>query len=58
MSQENVERWRAQIEAVWAGTSEFDPEVTISKMAELGTRKWNWMPPRLLRWTSAGSTGE
>ena len=35
MSQENVERWRAQIDAVWASTSKFDPEATISKMAEL-----------------------
>ena len=36
MSQENVEMWRASIEASFrAGTSEFDPEATISKMAEL-----------------------
>jgi SnoaL-like protein len=38
MSQENVELWRASIEAEFsfrAGASEFDPEVTISKMAEL-----------------------
>jgi hypothetical protein len=34
MSQENVERWRGQIEAVWAA-AEFDPEATISDMAEL-----------------------
>jgi hypothetical protein len=35
MSQENVERWRTRTEAVLAGTSEFDPEATISKLAEL-----------------------
>jgi ketosteroid isomerase-like protein len=35
MSQENIQRWRAQIEAVWADTSKFDPEATISEMAEL-----------------------
>jgi hypothetical protein len=35
MSQENIQRWRAQIEAVWGDTSTFDPEATISKMAEL-----------------------
>src|SRR5687767_14221287 len=38
MSKENVELWRASIEAEFsfrAGTSEFDPEATISKMAEL-----------------------
>ena len=34
MSQGNVERWRWQIEAVWAA-AEFDPEATISNMAEL-----------------------
>ena len=36
MSQENVELWRASIEFSFrADTSEFDPEATISKMAEL-----------------------
>ena len=38
MSKENVELWRASIEAEFAfraGASEFDPEATISKMAEL-----------------------
>jgi hypothetical protein len=34
MSRENVERWRARIEAIWAGRGEFDPEATISAMAE------------------------
>jgi SnoaL-like protein len=35
MSQENVELWRGSIEAFLAGASEFDPEATISRMAEL-----------------------
>src|SRR5688572_4383826 len=38
MSKESMELWRASIEAEFsfrAGASEFDPEATISKMAEL-----------------------
>jgi hypothetical protein len=38
MSRENVELWRASIEAEFsfrADSGEFDPEATISKMAEL-----------------------
>jgi hypothetical protein len=36
MSQENVERWRAQVEQLRADTSaQFDQEAAISKMAEL-----------------------
>ena len=34
MSQENFEVYRAYIEDILAGTSELDPEATISKMAE------------------------
>ena len=34
MSQENVELFRAQTEDIWSGASEFDPEATISKLAE------------------------
>ena len=62
MSQENVELWRASIEAEFsfrAGTSEFDPEATISKMAEL------WDPEMELDVSAfegpdigGGSTGE
>ena len=36
MSQENVELFRAiRLEDIWSGASEFDPEATISKLAEL-----------------------
>ena len=36
MSQENVEVWRAQIEALRTGASgQFDQEAVISKMAEI-----------------------
>ncbi len=36
MSEENVKRWRAQVEELRAGTSaQFDQEAAISKMAEV-----------------------
>jgi hypothetical protein len=44
MSQETVEMWRASIEDVRAviGSGEFDPEATISKLAELYDPKIEW----------------
>ena len=33
-------------------------EAMLTKMSSSATRKSNWMPPRHLCWTSAGSTGE
>ena len=34
MSQENVERWRAQIEVIRAGTSEIDREAMLTNMSQ------------------------
>ena len=42
MSRENVELWRASIEDFRAGTSEFDREDTLTKMAELWDPEIEW----------------
>ena len=42
MSQENVERWRAQIEVIRAGTSEIDREAMLTKISELWDPEIEW----------------
>jgi hypothetical protein len=42
MSQENVERWRAQIEVIRAGTSEIDREAMLTKLGELWDPEIEW----------------
>ena len=42
MSQENLERWRAQIEVIRAGTSEIDREAMLTKISELWDPEIEW----------------
>jgi hypothetical protein len=42
MSRENVERWRAQIEVIRAGTSEIDREAMLTKISELWDPEIEW----------------
>src|SRR4051812_21169251 len=42
MSQENVDRWRASIEAFLSGTSESDREAMLTELAELWDPEIEW----------------
>ena len=60
MSEENVELWRAVVEDAFfaPGTTEFDPEAAISRMAELWDPEVEFDVSAVPSLTSAACTGE